>query len=237
MSNPFSVFSALSTATQKLDKATLYAFLPLSFITFILTVIYYLSKGSLHPIAFVFIGLVRSTFLFLVTFSKKYFAIQRAKNQPISIELATKPFTANIIISSILAMFIKGVILTPIALLFLFHGRIYTLILSIALLAYILIRFSLADYFIIEKNMTAFDAIEASFAATRWQFWKILGAITLTIAMIFGIALTVGIGGIWLIPLIQIFWGEIYLQLSQPTSTLQSYKPAKGLESEMHLDN
>ena len=94
-----------------------------------------------------------------------------------------------------------------------------------------MITWSFWSYFIIDKNLTAFAAIEASWTATNLNFWKLAGALCLSSLMLIGATLTLGIGAIWLVPLIELFYGDMYLQLSNRPIQYQ-YKPARGLEPE-----
>lgn len=229
--NSLSVRVALKNAAHKIDGSK-WAFMQLFLAEILLALCLGIVAGydHIHSGTKLAMGLEtgRMFYNWLLTILYCYLGIRRARGQSISINDIRNVLQPKIILNS-LGYTIFWCIICFITILFVIAKPFSSLLIGTALL-FFNVRLLLTSFFIIDKQMNLFDAIEASFNATQNHFWKLLGSIFLTILFVLVGIITLGVGMVWIIPLVYIFWGEIYVQLSAAFS-----KPMKKVEADFHL--
>lgn len=86
---------------------------------------------------------------------------------------------------------------------------------------YLTVRMWLAYGEVLDKKLNPWQAIKLSFKATRGNVLNLIGLFMISIVIIFGCTLTLGIGYIWGLPWLMITYGEAYKRLS----TRQDMRP------------
>jgi uncharacterized membrane protein len=88
---------------------------------------------------------------------------------------------------------------------------LHTLV-SIAYL-YIYIRISLSIGFVLDKEISPWNAIKLSFKATANHFWRLIAILILVNIIVLASSIPAGLGLIWTLPLAVICYGMIYKRL------------------------
>lgn len=216
MSNTLSINTALSNAIIKINGSKR-TFMPL-WLTQLLLALFFtaihryelLSSHSKILLAFDLAYIVLNT---LILIAYLYFGIQRARNQSISLDEIRNALQTSIILNKITLSIYWGLVLFIATLIAIMQP--YSLILTGSIITFLIVRLTLAPSFIIDKKMNFVDAVEASYIATKNNFWKLVASYALLISV--GLLLG-GIGIFWLMPFHFIFMGEIYLQLGDGKS-------------------
>ncbi len=215
MSHTLSIRTAFSNAVSKVNGSK-WAFMQLLLcqlllvLCFVVIRIYdHISTGAGSHIILEVIRMIIDYILFMAC---TYFGIRRAQGQSISINDIRNVLQFRIIFNQF--AYIIFWILVCFIFILISLMEPYSALLGGGVIAFFGVRLTLTTSFIIDKNMNFIDAIESSFNSTNGNFWKLTASWFLTVCLFLSGIVTLGIGIIWLIPLIYIFMGEIYLQLS-----------------------
>lgn len=215
MSHTLSIRTAFSNAVSKVNgskwefmQVLLCQFL-FVFCLIVIQIHDHVSFGTGYHIVLQVIRLIVDSLLAIIYL---YFGIRRAQGQSISINDIRNVFKFRILCNQF-AYIILWALVSFLCILA-STMKPYSALLLGGVMVFFGIRLTLTNSFIIDKNMNFIDAIESSFHSTKGNFWKLTASLLLFVCLFLGGIVTLGIGIIWLMPLIYIFMGEIYLQLS-----------------------
>ncbi len=175
------------------------------------------------------IVMIISLFFF---FSFIYLGIQRAQGLPIRVGIAKNVMTVGVFFRMVGLYLLKGFIFLMCGLAIGLLVTIFAVLLSLLNLPYLTqtlimifsivmgvlmiglaLRFYLAVGMVIANEMNPWDALVASFSATKGNVCRIIGLILLNFLIVFISVIPFGIGLIWTIPYSLICYGEVYRRL------------------------
>lgn len=187
----------------------------------------YLSRGL-----FFGLSLFSSLMNFLLIAGVTYIGIRRAYNLPISFSMLLHVFKPKMALHIIGLYFLKILINFILAFVVVsFLGKVEIFLIGMMALIFIQIRLILALGFVLEKNMGPWVAIQHSFKATRYQFWRLFLLSLIQLGLYLVSILSLGILFIWTIPFTMISYGIVYRDLSkelEKDNPTFSYQPAKS---------
>lgn len=176
----------------------------------------------------VMIRALSNAITYLINVSLIYIGIKRAQNLPINYKMMFHAFHKDVFLRIAGLFILQALILAiPAALAAAGYGLliagniIFTLLgISLLLASYIasivlLIRIGVSVGFVMDQQLNPWHAIKSSFAATRGNFWNLVGLFLLQLLIATASAIPLGIGLIWTIPLCLITYGVIYQRLRQ----------------------
>lgn len=161
-----------------------------------------------------------------------YIGIQRAFHLPITSRFVFRAFESDIFFKIIGAYIIKFFLFLPSTILLGIgiigsksEGAFFFLALLCGLIGFIgfiytMVRICLTIAFILDKRFGPWQAIRASFQATRDNVWNLIGIFLIQWLVFIIASIPLGIGLIWAIPFGLILYGMIYKQLMVNVSHL-----------------
>jgi hypothetical protein len=177
-------------------------------IYFIVAMVFGVIEGLLETTPYflqVIINIVFYLILFVFVMGLLYIGITRAKDAPISYKLLFYAFDTNMALKLIAVYLLQILIFIPAVILMVIGfilGNIsgfltvLSLIASLALYVYLLIRVILSLGFVLDKDLGPVQAIKASFRATRDNVWNVLGIVAIQIVIIAVCLIPYGIGSL-----------------------------------------
>jgi hypothetical protein len=165
---------------------------------------------------------------FLLQMGMVYLGIRRAQDLPINYRMMFRTFESSITIR-IIGLYLLQVIILIIPMVLIFAGifinaadtstgtlAISILLFIIGILAVIIlgVRMMLSMGYVLDKGAGPIEALKLSFAASKANFWRIVGITLLETLIIIISAIPLGIGLIWTLPFGLLVYGVMYNTLS-----------------------
>lgn len=158
--------------------------------------------------------------------------VRRALDQAISARMVFYPITHFMLLLKLIGFWLLFglVILVPIAVtVFALSFATYSqfaftpaVLLAIAtamvtggIALFLMVRIRMGWGFILDKEVSAWQAMKLSYQVTRHNFWRLAGLYLLNCAIVAISAIPLGIGLIWTIPYVQVNYGVVYRQLME----------------------
>ena len=150
----------------------------------------------------------------LLSASLLYMGIIRARQLPIEFSLVFSGFTFHVFLN-VIGYFLIAMLAVIIMILPPVFIAWYTAIITFPLLIFAALRTFLTLSFIVDRKLSIFPALKASYLATSNNVWRIIVLNLFMMLTIIGGFITLFIGLIWAIPFCYILWGIIYENLAQ----------------------
>lgn len=148
-----------------------------------------------------------------------YMGLQRVRGLPVTFNQVIYAYRQNLLTNvwlyylCVYVVFIIGAMICGVVSIIPVIGLILMVAAMVGIL-YVLARFSLGIYFILDRNEKAIDALKHSYVITRAYVWKLMLAYLLIFAASILGFVTLLIGLIWVIPFGYIYMGSIYQAIS-----------------------
>lgn len=191
--------------------------------------------GSLSNILGAIFNLVGQIISTLLQLGLLYLGIQRAKNAPINFRQVFRGFEKPIALRVIGVYVIQFLIFLPLVIIFMLVpilifgedlGEVFTsgltpqniMLVSWCVLGgliglFITLRLILSMGFVLDMGADPWPAIKMSYEATRGNFFRLLAIFLFQIVVFILGAIPLGIGLIWVLPLVVIVYGMVYKNL------------------------
>jgi uncharacterized membrane protein len=227
----FPVIATFEEAWQKVKGAKMPFFLViLSFVALILVtgIIAAIIHIFVNPSASIIVSIIADVFQLVLAWGIIYLGIQRAMGAPIFYSMIKNVFSFDLF-GKMIGLYILYFTIVGLPLLFPLLGyllvkyvgdtsamQLIKALLSIIgslITIYLAIRISLGKGIVVNERKNPIEAIKISFAATRGNFWNVLGFLLLQILVLVISIIPLGIGLIWSIPLCSIAYGLLYRKL------------------------
>jgi uncharacterized membrane protein len=234
----FPVWELVGSAWQKVkgSKKTFWAaFIVSTLILVIGGILAQQSKSFSHSLSHTLNFLLR-ILGFLLQMSLIYMGIMRAKNSPINVSQVFYSFNLKLILRMIVAYLLQLLLLLPAFILMLIGFAlqktgwdnvhpissilgIFLIIAGLVMLFFIAMRLALVFPYILDGQLKPTTAIKLSYRATHGNVFKLFAAFLLQTLILILAAIPLGIGLIWALPFVFIFYGLIYAHLSNALAT------------------
>ena len=174
------------------------------------------------------IRIIGNAITYLINVSLIYIGIKCAQGAPINFKMMFHAFKQSVLLRIAGLYILQALVLAIPAVIaaggygLLIAGNAALIMLGILLLiaAFIasmifVIRVSLSVGFVMDQQLGPWLAIKSSFAATRGNFWNLVGLFILQSIIVMASVIPLGIDLIWTIPLCLIAYGVMYQRLTQ----------------------
>lgn len=170
------------------------------------------------------VGFVVQVVGFLLQMGLVYLGIRRAQDAPINYRLIFRSFESRITIR-IIGLYIMQVLILIIPMIFIIVGIVINTAdsssgtLAISILLFILggvavlilaVRMMLSMGYVLDRAAGPIEALKLSFAASKSNFWRMLGVTIIETLIIIVSAIPLGIGLIWTLPFGLIVYGVMF---------------------------
>ncbi len=177
-----------------------------------------------------FFNFVSSLVQIVTGISLVYIGIRRAQGAPISYKMIKEVLTLRVFLCIIGLYILQTLIFIPAGIvlgigIYLTQAQAESSTLmnlvgflfdvaAIVIFIYLSVRLWIAYAVVVDKKANPWEAVKTSFKDTKGNVWNLIGLFIITMLILIGCAITLGIGLIWGLPWMLIIYGEVYKRLN-----------------------